>query len=357
MTIFYVTGTDLSFEPVQIIAHTVPSGLQAVNGSVDHGNCADMNRQSNGLSVCEDPNAIGFSNINPTKSVLVDSVIPTLNVSDDNWAEGFFTVRRNNRTTIELGFELDTNNIITRVEVESLECPDRGIGTSTVSLFGMEDPGGFLFPPFGGTITLLDTVTPEATSCSVQTHTLCIPMGEQPYRYYYLVFTFSNSDIDWLFLAEVRFLVNSSTPTTTTVIPTTTGVTPAPSVTPSTSIALSIPPSPRTSALQSSTTPTTIPESSPSGGSCIDTSVLVVCVTVVVLAAVISIVVHIAICTYQLRQRQRCGQTSNGAPQEAIYEDMEGEEATGLKTKGNEAYGFLPPRGASANNPPQSTAL
>ena len=83
-----------------------------------------------------------------------------------------------------------------------------------------------------------------------------------------------------------------------------------------------------------------------------------VCVTVVVLAALISIVVHIAICmSYQLRQRQRCGQTSNGATQEAIYEDMEGEEATGLKTKGNEAYGFLPPGGASVNNPPQSTAL
>ena len=72
-------------------------------------------------------------------------------------------------------------------------------------------------------------------------------------------------------------------------------------------------------------------------------------------AAVISIVVHIAICmSYQPRQRQRCGQTSNGATQQAIYE---GEEAAGLKTKENEAYGFLPPGGVHVHNPPQSTAL
>ena len=188
-----------------------------MNGSDDNGYCGDRNSQLNGLRVCEDPNGIGFTT---TKSVLVDGTTPTLDFSDDNWAEGFFTVNRNDRTMIELGFDLDINVIITRVELESLECPERGIGTSTVSLFGMEDPGGVLFPTFGsGTATLLDTITPEATSCSVQTHTFCIPMGEQPYRYYYLAFTFSNSDIDWLFLAEVTFLVNSSsTPTTTTTV-------------------------------------------------------------------------------------------------------------------------------------------
>ena len=112
--IFYVTGTDLSLEPVQIIAHTLPSGLQAVNGSDNGGNCGDESGQSNGLSVCEDLSGI-FGG-----SVLVDGTTPTLNFSDDNWAEGFFTVKRNDRTGIELGFELDINDNITRVEVESL---------------------------------------------------------------------------------------------------------------------------------------------------------------------------------------------------------------------------------------------
>ena len=360
--IFYVTGTDLSFEPVQPVAHTLPSGLQAVNGSDDNGNCDDRNLQANGLIVCEDPNGIGFS---PTKSVLLDGIISNLDFSDDNWAEGFFTVRRNNRTTIELGFELDINDIITRVEVESLECPDRGIGTPIVSLFGMEDLVGFSFSTFGsGTATLLDNVTSEAMSCSVQTHSLCIPMGEQPYHYYYLVFTFSNPNNDWLFLAEVRFLVNSSTPTTTTVLlTTTTTVTPGPSATRSTSIALST--SPRSSALKSSTVPTPTPPSE-SGWEPMATippvrttekeavSDAIIASTAVIIGLLIIILVVLVVVILKYRRRQK-GKGEAPKTAEAEYENVVGGnndpeyeeidiQERGIQMKENEAY-------ASANMP------
>ena len=337
MHIFYVTGTDLSFEPVQIIAHTVPSGLQAVNGSDDDGDCGDVNTQSSGLRVCEDPNGISISNANPTKSVLVDGTTPTLDFSDNNWAEGFFTVSRNDGTTIELGFELDINDNIAQVEVESLECPDRGIGTSSISLFGMEDPGGFLFPSFdSGTTILSDTVTPEATSCSVQNHTLYIPMGEQPYRYYYLMFTFSNSDIDWLFLAEVRFLINSSIPTTTStaVTPPTTTVTPAPSAILLTGIAVSTP-LPPSSALDSSTTPTTILESSPSvepsgDNKDDDQTIVFVVVIIVIILAIVLVIVTIVILIVLIKVRRRHQKSQVEKLQSAMLEH-ETVELTSLK--------------------------
>ena len=356
---FPSANTDFSFDHVQITAHTLPSGLQAVNGSHSDGNCGDISFIE---MVCEDPNAIGFAS---RKSVLVDGIIPNLDFSDDNWAEGFFTVSRNDRTTIELGFEVDTDVIITRVEVESLECPDRGMGTSTVSLFGMEDPGGFAFPPFGGTTTLLDTVTPEATSCSVQTHTFCIPMGEQSYRYYYLVFTFSNSsDIDWLFLAEVRFLVNSSTTTSTTVTPPTTAVTPGPSATPSTGITLSTPPS---SALESSTIPTPTPTPpSVSGGEPMATippvratekeavSDAIIASTAAIIGLLIIILVVLVVVIFKYRHHQK-GKGEAPKTVEAEYENVVGGsndpeyeeidiQERGIQMKENEAY-------ASANMP------
>ena len=329
---FVVYISDLSFEPVQIVGHTLPSGLQAVNGSDDDGNCDDRNLQANGLNVCEDPNGIFFS---PIKSVLVDgTTISTLNFIDDSRADDFFTVRRNNRTTIELGFELDTNDIITRVEVESLECPDRGIGASTVALFGMEDPDpvGVPFPTFNSsTATLLDTVTSEATSCSVQNHTFCIPMGEQPYRYYYLVFTFSNSDIDWLFLAEVRCLVNSPTTITSTVTPPTTSVTPAPSAILSTGIAVST--SSLSSALESSTTPTS--ESSPSGeprgdNKDDDQTIVFVVVIIVIILAIVLVIVAIVILIVLIKVRRRHQKSQVEKLQSAMLEH-ETVELTSLK--------------------------
>ena len=354
--IFYDTGTDFSYETVQIIAHTLPSGLQAVNGSDNNGNCVDRNNQPNGLRVCEDPNGI-FGGSILYACFLVDGTTPNLDFSDDNWAEGFFTVSRNYRTTIELGFELDINDNITRVELESLECPDRGIGAPIVSLYGMEDPDpvGIPFPTFGsGTTTLLDTVTPEATSCSVQTHTFCIPIGEQPYRYYYLVFTFSNSDVDWLFLAEVRFLVYSSTPTTTTV-------TPGPSAT---SIALST--SPQSSALESSTVPTTTPPSR-SGGEPMATippvrttekeavSDAIIASTAAIIGLLIIILVVLVVVIFKYRRHQKGKQGEAPKTVEAEYENVVGGsndpeyeeidiQERGIQMKENEAY-------ASANMP------
>ncbi len=116
----------------------------SVNGSSEDGNCSLV------VTICNEP----------TTSVLLDGIIPTLTVLDgDMWASQLLTINTDSLTTdITFDFEDTTGYVgVRRVEVVMFNCPECGISVDSIILYGSTTTTSI-----GNALT---TINPNITSC------------------------------------------------------------------------------------------------------------------------------------------------------------------------------------------------
>jgi len=115
-----------SFSPwpvAQFDLHTLPDGLQSVNGSYHNGGCS---RIVQGL-ICVELDEGGTSD-------LTDCVIPSLGGFQSNWATGLFTVNRS-RQPFHIAFDFNNSVNFTKVELDLFNCPEWGIAAQTITVY------------------------------------------------------------------------------------------------------------------------------------------------------------------------------------------------------------------------------
>jgi len=205
-----------SFSPwpvAQFDLHTLPNGLQSVNGSYHNGRCSRIVQGP----ICAELDEGGTSD-------LTDCVIPSLGGFQSNWAAGLFTVNRSGQSFFHIGFEFSRPVNFTRVELDLFNCPEWGIGAQTITVY--EYNFGIL--NFDAVIAralnlALGNTTVNTISCtSIVRVVIPLELPQNPATSYVIDFTFDNTAThnQWVHIAEVRFLeeedTQCSTPSSTT---------------------------------------------------------------------------------------------------------------------------------------------
>ena len=184
--------------PVQV----VPQGITSRNGSSLDMGCS-LIVERDGLNVC-DCNS---------QSYLVDGVSPDIDTSISDWASQLVTVRKNEGTAdtilhyVLLTFGFDTAVSLTGVEIDLVHCPEMRIDASviTVSLNEEYDLS------YSTGLPLLIALEPSKSGCdSLSSFTFTGSSGSL-YRVVHILITFPDSNIDWAYVGEVRFLGSSDT--------------------------------------------------------------------------------------------------------------------------------------------------
>ncbi len=197
---------------VRITIHTLPNGLEQVNGSQGDLSCGVVLFQKQ---------CILLSSTDNEDNELSNGEFPEPgDMSDSNWAQGFFTVNRGSSTTIEIGFRLESSVVIGEVQLSLLNCPARGIGAPNITLYGLMQPNmqPYTIPEFDiNMATQVGSITvPENISCPVQIQSIPNSLEDpQDFQDYFLVFNYeTNSTLSWVFLNEVQFFEQPPPPRT-----------------------------------------------------------------------------------------------------------------------------------------------
>ena len=184
---------------MQLNQHSLPDGLQSVNGSDYSGGCSRP--AARGL-ICVELDGGGTSD-------LTDCVIPSLGRFQSNWAAGLFTVNRS-RQSFYIGFDFNSSVNFTKVELDLFNCPKWGIAAQTITVY--EYTYGIL--SFPGVQRALGHTTTNITSCtSIVRVVIPLELPQNPAPFYIIDFTFDNTTpkIQWVHIAEVRFLEEEDT--------------------------------------------------------------------------------------------------------------------------------------------------
>ncbi len=196
---------------VRINIHTLPNGLEAVYGSHGISSC---------FGVLFQKQCYILSSTDHENNDLTDGVFPEPgDMTESNWANGFFTVNRGNSTTIEIGFRLESSVVIGEVQLSLLNCPARGISASNITLYGLMQPNmqPITIPEFDiNMATQVGSITvPESTSCPVQIQSIPNSLEDpQNFQDYFLVFNYDcGSTLSWVFINEVQFFEPPPPPT------------------------------------------------------------------------------------------------------------------------------------------------
>jgi len=184
---------------VQLNRHTLPDGLQSVNGSNYNGGCSRVI----GGPICAELDEGGTSD-------LTDCVIPSLEGFQESWAAGLFTVN-NNGQSFHIGFDFSRPVNFTKVELDLFDCPEWGIAAQTITVY--EYTLGIL-NFFAAVARALGHTTASTTSCtSIVRVVTPLELPQNPTPSYVIDFTFDNTttNIQWVHIAEVRFLEEEDT--------------------------------------------------------------------------------------------------------------------------------------------------
>ena len=186
--------------PVQV----VPQGITSRNGSsLDMGCSLIVVRD--GLNVC-DCNS---------QSYLVDGVSPDINTSTSDWASQLVTVRRNEGTAeilldhVLLTFGFDTAVSLTEIEIDLLHCPEMRIGAPFITVY-LNEGYDLTFSTNTG-LELLKSVSPSGSRCDSLSSFTISETSDIHYRVVHILITFPKSNIDLVYVGEVRFLGASDT--------------------------------------------------------------------------------------------------------------------------------------------------
>jgi len=144
-------------------------------------------------------------------SDLTDCVIASLGGFQSNWAAGLFTVNRSGLSSFHIGFEFSRPVNFTRVELDLFNCPEWGIAAQTITVY--EYTLGIL-NFFAAVARALGHTTASTTSCtSIVRVVTPLELPQNPTPSYVIDFTFDNTttNIQWVHIAEVRFLEEEDT--------------------------------------------------------------------------------------------------------------------------------------------------
>ena len=192
----FITG--IMAVPVQV----VPQGITSRNGSSPDMGCSSI-VERDGVMVC-DCNS---------QSYLVDGVSPDIDTSTSDWASQLVTVRRNEATAdtnldyVLLTFGFETAVSLTGIEIDLFHCPTMRIGAPVITVYLNEEYD----LTFSTDLQPLISVVPSESRCdSLSSFTISDTTGSS-YRVVHILITFPDSNIDWVYVGEVRFLGYSDT--------------------------------------------------------------------------------------------------------------------------------------------------
>ena len=177
----------------------VPPQVASINGSDDNMGCASTIERGS-VTVCDCTSL----------SYLVDGVSPDIDTSTSDWASQLVTVRRNEGTNAVpfahalLTFGFDTAVSLTRIEMDLFLCPDWGIGASVITVYYNED--------YDLAFNIIDLPLARSErvsqiSCD-SLSTVTITRDTLTNANHVLHILVELNDIQWVHIAEVRFLNN-----------------------------------------------------------------------------------------------------------------------------------------------------
>ena len=184
--------------PVQM----VPQGITSRNGSSFDMGCSSIVVRD-GLNVC-DCNS---------QSYLVDGVSPDIDTSTSDWASQLVTVRRNEGTAdtmfdyVLLTFGFDTAVSLTGIEMDLFHCPNMSIGAPLITVYLNEEYD----LTFSTSLPLLIGVESSESKCDSLSSFTISETTDKLYRVVHILIIFPGSNIDWVYVGEVRFLGSSDT--------------------------------------------------------------------------------------------------------------------------------------------------
>ena len=184
--------------PVQV----VPQGITSRNGSSFDMGCSSI-VERDGVMVC-DCNSLSY---------LVDGDSPDIDTSTYDWASQLVTVRRNEATSavpiahVLLTFGFETNVSLTGIKIDLFHCPEMNVGAPVIRGYINKE---YDFSYSTG-LPYLKGVAPSKSRCdSLSSFTISEPTGFFCHVVHILI-TFPKSNIDWVYVGEVRFLGASDT--------------------------------------------------------------------------------------------------------------------------------------------------
>ena len=184
--------------PVQV----VPQGITSRNGSSPDMGCS-LIVVRDGLNVC-DCNS---------QSYLVDGDSPDINTSTSDWASQLVTVRRNEGTAavpiphVLLTFGFDTAVSLTGIKMDLFHCPTMSIGAPVIIVYINEEYD----LTFNTSLPSLRVVEPSESRCDSLSSFTISETTDKLYRVVHILIIFPGSNIDWVYVGEVRFLGSSDT--------------------------------------------------------------------------------------------------------------------------------------------------
>ena len=184
--------------PVQV----VPQGITSRNGSSLDMGCSSI-LERDGVMVCDCT----------SQSYLVDGVSPDINTSTPDWASQLVTVRRNEGTAdaifdyVLLTFGFETAVSLTEIKIDLFHCPNMSIGAPCIDVYLNEEYD----LTFSTSLTLLRAVEPSESRCDSLSSFTISETTDILYRVVHILITFLDSNIDWVYVGEVRFLGSSDT--------------------------------------------------------------------------------------------------------------------------------------------------
>ena len=170
-----------------------------MNGSDADGGCPqECVGEASGIRRCD---CIGISREGTITGVLIDGVIPTINISQrGNWASQIFTIQAS-IPSYALGFRFQSRVALQEVELYVLYCPAWQIGATTINVYDSTT-----YPTFTRTTPSVGSVnlTSNMQNCENLTR-VSIPLQTTlRVSSYFIEFT-NPTLIHWLHMAEVRF--------------------------------------------------------------------------------------------------------------------------------------------------------
>jgi len=185
---------------VQLDRHTLPDGLQSVNGSDPTGGCSRPAAQGR---ICVELDEGGTSD-------LTDCNIPSLGGFQGHWAAGLFTVNTSGQS-FHIGLDFSRPVNFTKVELDLFNCPEWGIEAQTITAYEyILGILSFIRP----TARALGHTTTNTTSCtSIVRVVIPLELPQYPAPFYVIDFTFDNfaTHLQWVHIAEVSFLEEEDT--------------------------------------------------------------------------------------------------------------------------------------------------
>ena len=178
----------------------VPQRIESVNGSDINMGCASPLVDRDGVMVC-----------NNSESYLVDSCSPTIDTSTSNWASQLVTLRGNDIfEQVVLTFVFDTAVSLDRIELDMFLCPEWNIGASYIELYA--DVNSTLV--YSNKSTRIGGFFPWSSCDSLSPATITLGDTHRSSSYHtWHIIVEADSDIEWVYVGEVRFLDGDSTPT------------------------------------------------------------------------------------------------------------------------------------------------